>query len=47
MMDELHKRRMQEEKEVQDLETMVHSVERNLQQMTVQAFSFTQGYINM
>ncbi|XP_048841768.1 endosome-associated-trafficking regulator 1 isoform X3 [Brienomyrus brachyistius] len=35
VMDELHKRRVQEEKEAQDLETMVHSVERNLQQMTI------------
>ncbi|KAL4646510.1 serologically defined colon cancer antigen 3 isoform X2 [Arapaima gigas] len=37
LMEELHKRRMQEEKEAQDLETMVHSVERNLQLMTKRA----------
>ncbi|XP_038868658.1 endosome-associated-trafficking regulator 1-like [Salvelinus namaycush] len=35
--DELHKRRVQEEKEAQALETMVHSVEQNLQLMTKRA----------
>ncbi|KPP58594.1 serologically defined colon cancer antigen 3-like [Scleropages formosus] len=37
LREELHKRKMQEEKEAQDLETMVHSVERNLQLMTKRA----------
>ncbi|KAJ8414976.1 hypothetical protein AAFF_G00024990 [Aldrovandia affinis] len=37
MMEELHKRRVKEEREAQALETMVHSVEQNLQQMTKRA----------
>ena len=38
--DELHKRRVQEEREAQALETMVHSVEQNLQLMTVRTCPF-------
>ncbi|XP_010875031.1 endosome-associated-trafficking regulator 1 [Esox lucius] len=37
LTDELHKRRVQEEREAQALETMVHSVEQNLQLMTKRA----------
>ncbi|KAL0979721.1 hypothetical protein UPYG_G00188700 [Umbra pygmaea] len=37
LTDELHKRRVQEEKEAQALESMVHSVEQNLQLMTKRA----------
>lgn len=35
LTEELLQRRRQEEKEAQDLENMVHSVEQNLQLMTV------------
>ncbi|CAB1319428.1 unnamed protein product [Coregonus sp. 'balchen'] len=39
LTDELHKRRVQEEREAQALETMVHSVEQNLQLMTTAALN--------
>lgn len=35
LSEELLQRRRQEEKEAQDLDSMVHSVEQNLQLMTV------------
>ncbi|TMS01620.1 Serologically defined colon cancer antigen 3-like protein, partial [Larimichthys crocea] len=37
LSEELHQRRRQEEKEAQDLESMVHSVEQNLHLMTKRA----------
>ncbi|KAI1900477.1 hypothetical protein AGOR_G00050340 [Albula goreensis] len=37
LTEELHKQRVKEEREAQALETMVHSVEQNLQQMTKRA----------
>lgn len=39
LSDELLQRRRQEEKEAQDLESMVHSVEQNLHLMTVRLLS--------
>lgn len=35
LTDEMHKRNLQEEREAKDLESMVQSVEENLQLMTV------------
>lgn len=42
LSEELLQRRRQEEKEAQDLESMVHSVEQNLHLMTVHTNAQTQ-----
>lgn len=41
LSEELLQRRRQEEKEAQDLESMVHSVEQNLHLMTVHTHKHT------